>query len=192
MKLNHLIPLAILALAPGITLAMNGNGAGASPQIQPQTPAVEPSLVQTSQNTAAQTALPPRDQFQSCSQLVSQARDKAHTLVDSATTNPFNSDLITRYHKELQESLGDVKQQHEKLYKGLTQEQQSAVQIRNANLMQGQDRLQNLVKEMERELTDSTLHSKDVADQARATQRELKSYQKEFRAMGKDLGFSAN
>jgi hypothetical protein len=201
MKLNHLLTLAlVLTFAPGFALAMNGNGTGAGQQLQPHSPAVESShalltntIDQTGQTTtAAQSSLAPRDLFQNCGRLVSQARDQAHALVDSATHPSFNPDLTARRHKELKESLGNLKQEHERFYSGLTQEQQSSVQMRNANLLQAQDRLQNLVKDMERELSDSTLHSSDVAEQARATQREMKSYQKEFRAMGKNLSFATN
>ena len=193
----HLLPLIlVLTLAPGIALA-NGNGTGISQQ--PQSPVIESSLALLPGNIA-QTASTPntteqqsvRDQFQNCSRLAAQTRDRAHALVDSASHLTFSADLTTRQHKELQEAIGNLKQEHERFYKALTPEQQNSIQMRNSNLLQAQSRLQNLVKEMERELTDSTLHSKDVAEQARATQREAKSYQKEFRALGKDLGFPNN
>jgi chromosome segregation ATPase len=194
----HLLPLVlVLTLAPGIALA-NGNGTGVSQQ--PKSPAIEfshavlPDTVDqaaSKQNTTTQQSpLSLRDQFQNCSRLAAQTRDRAHALVDSASHLTFTADLATRQHKELQESIGNLKQEHERFFKTLTPEQQNSIQMRNANLLQAQNRLQDLVKEMERELTDSTLHSKDVAEQARATQREAKSYQKEFRALGKDLGFS--
>jgi hypothetical protein len=198
MKMNFSVPMAfLLALAPGITLAMNGTGAGH--QSQPQSPVVETShallpntidrSAQTQTTTTAKSPLPQADQFQNCSRLVSQVRDQARALANSASTISFNSEVTTRQHKELRESLVNLKQEHERFYNGLTQEQQNSAQLRNASLLQAHDRLQNLVKEMDRELTDSTLHSREVAEQARSTQRELKSYQKEFRAMGKDLGF---
>jgi hypothetical protein len=110
MKMNFSVPMAfLLALAPGITLAMNGTGAGQ--QSQPQSPAVETShallpntidqAAQTQTTTTAKSPLPPADQFQNCSRLVSQVRDQARALANSASTISFNSEVTTRQHKEL-------------------------------------------------------------------------------------------
>ncbi len=198
MKWNFSVPLAlVLAFGPGTAIAMSQSGAGASQQQQPAietSHAVLPiSIEQAGQvqaKTPEQSQPSPRVQFQNCNRLIVQARDQAHTIANSTNQYTFNPDRVVSQHKELKASLGDLKQEQESLYQGLSKEQQYSVQMRNANLLQANDRLQSLVKEMERELTDSTLHSRDVAEQARTTQRELKSYQKEFRAMGKDLGFA--
>jgi hypothetical protein len=198
MKWNHSLPLTLVfGFTPAFALAIPQSVADASQQPQEAIetshavlplniePAVEAQAKAPEQSTAS-----PRDQFQTCHQLASQVRDHARTVAKSAGNPVFSAEQTTRQHKQLQDSLGDLRQKHEQLFKALSDEQQKSVQMRNANLLQAHDRLQNLVIEMERELTGSVLHTKDVADQARATDREMKSFQKEFRAMGKDLGFA--
>lgn len=192
MKWHFSNPLAlVLAFAFGTAIVTAQSGTNTS---QPPQPAIETShaALSTSIDQPGQAQPGSRVQFESYGRIVSQARDRARSLATAATHGTFNADLIASQHKELKTSLGDLKQEHERMFQALTKEQQDSVQKLNANLVQAHDRLQNLVKEMERELTDSTLHSRDIAEQARMTQREMKSYQKDFRAMGKGLGYSIN
>lgn len=189
MKWHFSNPLAlVLAFAFGTAMATAQSG---TPISQPGA-GTSPAALSTSIEQPGQAQPGSRVQFENCGRLVSQARDRARSLASAATHVTFSADQVASQHKELRTSLGDLKQGHERMYQALTKEQQDSVQKLNASLMQAHDRLQNLVKEMDRELSDSTLHSKDIAEQARMTQREMKSYEKDFRAMGKGLGYSVN
>lgn len=197
MKCNSSIPLAlVLALAPGLALAMSQDNAGTTQQPQA---AVAPSsalspidigpAVQAKADDQQQPQISRHEQFQSCNRLAMRARNHARSIEKTANNPAFIPKTAAMQHKQLQESLGNLKQEHERLFQSLSLEQQSTVQSHNANLLESHERIQSLVSEMERELSDSVLQTSLVADQARATQREMKAFQKEFRAMGKDLGF---
>jgi hypothetical protein len=197
MKLNHTLSLAmVLALAPGFALAMPQDGAGSGQEsndaIQTSHAALPINIEPAVATQQEQSKVSPHEQFKNCHQLAFKTREHARSIAKTATGNVFRNEVAVQQHKQLQESLGALRQEHEQLVQSLSEEQRSSVQMRNASLLQAHDRMQNLVSEMERELNGSVLHTKDVADQARATDREMKAFQKEFQAMGKDLGFSIN
>jgi len=50
------------------------------------------------------------------------------------------------------------------------------------------ERIQNRLQEMNQELSNANPNRKRIAEQARATERDMRLYQKEFRLMGDDLG----
>ena len=174
-----------LAIAPGTALAISQSGSGEQQQSQPAT-STAANPIQAA--VTAQSQPGPAELFRSCNQLITEAQTKAKVVRNA--TNPLNPDLTIQSHKELKQILTKLVEEHQHFYQTLTPDQQKSVEMRNANLLQAHSRFQNLVNEMDRELTDSTLHVKEVAEQARATQKEMNSYQKEFRAMGGTLGYN--
>jgi len=188
----------VLAFAPGIAYANSQSGTNSEQQHQP---AVEsshsllPTAIVPPDSTAAKQSEQPastEDLYRKCQRLISQARDNSREVVKMTDVNTFNPDRTIQKHKELAEVLGNLKQEHQRFYESLTPEKQNTVTMRNANLMQAHDRLQKLAQDIQKELSDSTLHTRDVAEQARATNRELKGIEKGFRAMGSSLGLAAN
>lgn len=197
MKLNHSVLMAsVLGLGVGVALAIPCFGSDTGKQSQATietTHAILPITIdQAVQAKAEQPAQSQREQLQKHNRTIAQTQEHANSLVKIASHASFDSDSAVRQHATLKESLGNLKQEHAQLTQRLTQEQQNSVRLRNADLMQAHDRLQNLLKEMEREFSDSVLHVKDVAEQARGIQREMKAYQKGFRALSKDLGMAIN
>lgn len=81
-----------------------------------------------------------------------------------------------------------MQQNREQLIKGLNEEQLSAVQDRTRTMQQLHDRIQNRLQEMNKELSGNNVSQPHVAEEARLAEREMKSYQNEFRKMGEDLG----
>ena len=199
MNRNLSVALAfVLAFAPGIAYAGSQSGTTSEQQHQP---AVEsshsllPTTIQPVDATGTKPSEQPastEDLYRNCQRLISQARDNAREVVKMTDVRTFNPDRTIQKHKELAEALGNLKQEHQRFYQSLTPEKQSTVTMRNANIMQAHDRLQKLAQDIQQELSDSTLHTKDVAQQARDTNRELKGVEKEFRAMGSSLGLVAN
>lgn len=197
MKLNHSVLMAsVLVLGVTVALAMPGSGSdtGQQPQSTIETTHVilPITIEQAVQAKTEQSTQSQRDQFQNHSRTITQTQDHARALLKSATDRAFSVDDTTRQHKDLKESVESLRQEHAQLTQRLTQEQQTSARLRNASLLQAHDRLQKLVQEIESELSDSVLHAKDVADKARATHREMRTYQKEFRAMSRDLGIILN
>ncbi len=105
----------------------------------------------------------------------------------TASKSSFNADEVRQQHQRVQEQVRTLAQNHEQLMQGLSQEQKDAVQQRNQSLLQTHERIQNRLQEMDQELANPQPNAKRVAEQARATEREMNAYQKEFRAMGDDL-----
>ena len=81
-----------------------------------------------------------------------------------------------------------MQQNREQLIKGLNEEQLSAVQDRTRTMQQLHDRIKNRLQEMNKELSGNNVSQPHVAEEARLAEREMKSYQNEFRKMGDDLG----
>jgi len=55
-------------------------------------------------------------------------------------------------------------------------------------MQQIHERIQNRLQEMNQELSNTAPNQKRIAEQARVTERDMNTYQKEFRQMGDDLG----
>ena len=182
---STLLALA-LAIAPGTALAIGQSGSGG--QSQPATSTAAANPIQAA--VTAQSQPGPAELYRSCNQLITEAQTKAKVVRNATNPHGLNPDLTIQSHKELKQILTKLVEEHQHFYQALTPDQQNSVQTRNANLLQAHSRFQNLVNEMERELTDSTIHVAEVAEQARATQKEMNSYQKEFRAMGGTLGYN--
>ena len=184
----------VLALAPGLAFASSQSGQQPQPAVE-SSHSLMPTAIEPANSSVAKASEQPastEDLYRKCQRLISQARDNSREVVKMSTVTTFNPDRAVQKHKELAEVLGNLKQEHELFYQSLSPEKQNTVTARNANLMQAHDRLQKLAQEMQRELSDSTLHSKDIAEQARATNRELKGVEKEFRAMGSAIGLVTN
>lgn len=198
MNRNLSLALAtVLVFAPGIAYAGSQSGTTSEQQkiAVESSHSLLPTTVQAPDATATKQSGQPastEDLYRNCQRLMSQARDNARQVEKMTDVNAFNPDRTIQKHKELAEALGNLKQEHQRFYESLTPEKQNTVTMRNANLMQAHDRLQKLAQDIQKELSDSTLHTKDVAEQARATNRELKGMEKEFRAMGTSLGLVVN
>lgn len=195
MNRNLSVPLAfVLALAPGIAFASSQSGQQPQPAVE-SSHSLMPTAIEPSNSAVAKPAEQPastQELYRNCQRLISQARDNSREVVRMSTVLTFNPDRTIEKHKQLAEALGNLKQEHQRFYESLSSEKQNTVTSRNTNLMQAHDRLQKLAQQMQQELSDSTLHSKDIAEQARTTNRELKGMEKEFRAMGSTLGLVAN
>ena len=133
-----------------------------------------------------------RDQFQSCDRAMSETRTQARTMARDSKGTAFDLENARRQHQQLQEQIRTMAQNHEQLMQGLNEEQRSAVQDRAQTMAQMHERIQNRLQEIHKELSGADISGKRVADQARATEREMNAYQKEFRRMGEDLGMKTD
>ena len=129
-----------------------------------------------------------RDQYRTCDQAMTQSRTQMRTMAKVANGTVVDAGQMREHHARVQEDLRTMQQERDRLYNGLNQEQQSAVQERNQKLEQMHQRIQNRLQEMDQELSQSNPNAKRVAEQARENERAMNMYQKEFRAMGEDLG----
>lgn len=129
-----------------------------------------------------------RDQYRTCDQTMTQSRTHMRTMAKVANGTGVDAGQMRQHQARVQEELRTMQQERERLYKGLNQEQQTAVQERNQKLEQMHQQIQNRLQEMDRELSQSNPNAKRVAEQARENERTMAMYQKEFRAMGEDLG----
>ena len=100
----------------------------------------------------------------------------------------FDTSTAHQQHQQLQEQLRTMQQDREQLMQGLSDDQLSAVQDRARTMQQLHDSIQNRLQEMDKELSGNNVSQPHVAEEARLAEREMKSYQNEFRKMGDDLG----
>ncbi len=85
-----------------------------------------------------------------------------------------------------------MQQDREQLMQGLSEDQLSAVQDRTRTMKQLHEHIQNRLQEMDKELTGNNISQPHVAEEARLAEREMKSYQNEFRKLGDDLGLKSD
>ena len=121
-----------------------------------------------------------------------QTRDQVRVLSRSAKGTAVDPDVLRRQHQQIQEQLSTMQQSREQLMAGLSNTQKEAIQKRSQAMDQAHERIQNRLQEMDRELSGPNLDARNVAEQARTTEREMNSYQKEFQKMGNDLGLTSD
>lgn len=214
MKRNFSVILALILLStPAILLAQRGKGGGAGAGAQQrQGQNTAGSMGQGSQagdqdrtrdrtqdqtrdqarltqrdRLHAQATTQQRDQYRTCDESMQQTRSQARMLARTARSNSANMGQIAGMHKQMTEQLRTLEQNRVRMYEGLNEEQQSAIQDRNRQMLQTHERIQNQLQQMERELAGPETHSADLAKQARATEREMNTYQKHLRETAKTL-----
>ncbi len=129
-----------------------------------------------------------RDQFKTCTGTMDHARTRAKSMANSAKESGFQVEEARRQHTQLQEELRNMQETRNQLHQSLNIDQQAAVQQRIETMNQIHERIQSRLQTMEQELSGPEINGKRVADQARATEREMKAYQNQFKKMGDDLG----
>lgn len=189
MKWNFAIPpISMLLLFPLVSYGQDKIGTQESrdkPVVVDPAPAVEPIGTNTSPQSPDQQRESMRAHFHLCDQTLDQARDQAHRLSRDASQRAFDTDSLGDQHRQLQEKLRNLKGSHEQFLGDLTNEQQKSVQDHNQSMQQIHDRIQAHLQAIDDEFTGSNLHLKVVADEAKAAEREMKSYHKHLQETGK-------
>jgi hypothetical protein len=129
-----------------------------------------------------------RSNFHTFSQQASQVSSQTHALAKASHSRSFNTETLHRQRAELTEQVRAMTQNQERLMNGLGDEQKNAAQEHNRAMQQAHERIQNQLQMMDQELSSSDHNRKRVEQQARATEREMNTYQKHLRKMGNDLG----
>lgn len=75
----------------------------------------------------------------------------------------------------------------EALHHDSTLQERNAIQQHNQPMQQIHQRIQDRLQMTDGELADNALHGAHLAEQARAMEREMKSYQKQLKRAGKTL-----
>lgn len=129
-----------------------------------------------------------RDQFKTCTGTMDRARTRAKSMANTANGSGFQVEEARRQHTQLQEELRNMEKTRQQLHQNLNGDQQAAVQRRTETMNQIHERIQTRLQAMDQELSGSEVSGKRVSEQARATEREMKAYQNQFKKMGDDLG----
>ena len=206
MKRNLVALLAIiLSLTPVAVVAQRGAGGGGQRQGQgsagaggqrsgqgtmSQSRSRTQDQAQTMQRERLrkQATTQQRSQYRTCDQTMQQTRTMAGDMTRAAQGKAFNAEQARQQQQGLQEQVRVMQQNREQLMKGLSKDQQGAVQQRTRTLEQTHERIQNRLRNMEQELASSSPNQNRVAEEARLTEREMRSYQNEFRRVGDYLG----
>lgn len=189
MKWSPSIPLAmVLAFSPGLLLALQSQTGSDAQQPQDKPTVTEPSqpaapaATEPSPQTQNQSM---QDHFRACDQSLGQARNQAHLLARDASRSTVDTDALLRQHKDLQDQFRAVKENRDRFFGDLSEEQLKSIQDHNESMQKINDRIQNNLAAIDQELTGSTIHMAEIADQARSVEREMKSYQKHLQETGK-------
>jgi chromosome segregation ATPase len=189
MKLSFVIPFtSMLLLFP---LASHSQGSTGTQQSQNQpavinpAPAVEQIAANPSPQSPDQQRQAMNDHYRTCHQTLEQARTQAHKLSSGANGQGFNIDALDQQHKELLEQFRTLKANREQFLSDLSEEQQKSIQVHNQSMQQIHDRIQAHLETIQQEFTGSNLHLVVVANEAKAAEREMKSYHKHLQETGR-------
>ncbi|MFP5235028.1 MAG: hypothetical protein ACLGSD_03930 [Acidobacteriota bacterium] len=170
--------------------ARQGQGGGTMDRTRDR--AKDQTRVQQRDRLHQQATAQQRDQYRTCDRTMTQAKTQTRTMAKAANGTTFEAGQMRDHQARVQEQLRSMQQERDRLYNGLNQDQQDAIQQRNQKLQQMHERIQNRVEEMNQELSQANPDAKRVARQARETDRAMNAYQKELRAMGDDLGLKTD
>lgn len=186
--------LLFLMLACFPFLSHSQDGSGSQPtQETPKVINPEQSVGQITPNPSAQPAQAPdpvqpsmRDHFRSCDQALNQARDQVHALSNDAKKHSaYDREALRRQHLQVQEELRTLKESHEKFLGDLNSEQRSSIQSQIETMQQLHQRIQDHLQTIDQQFTGSNLHFAVLTEEAKAAERDMKSYQKHLQEAGK-------
>lgn len=181
-----------LALLPFLLHSQEGNGAQ---QAQPastvtnsapgtETTAPNPSAPPAQSTSQAQQSM--RDHFRSCDKALNQARDQVRTLSHDARQHfSYDREALRRQHLQVQDEMQALKTSHEQFVSDLNTEQRNSIQDHVESMQQMHDRIQAHLQTIDQEFTGTNLHLDVVAEEAKAAERDMKSYQKHLQETGK-------
>ncbi|SPE29858.1 exported hypothetical protein [Candidatus Sulfotelmatomonas gaucii] len=192
-SLSTSLTLMFLLAPATMLLSQSQTGSGAQqPQDQPTVASPSQAVEQIATNPAPQSPQSSeqlrqsmRDHFRICDQSLDQARNQAHTLAHDASQLTFDTDALKRQHQQIQEQIRTLKESREQFLGDLNDEQQKSIQDHNQSMQQIHDRIQAHLQMIDQEFTGSNLHLKAVANEAKAAEREMKSYHKHLQETGK-------
>lgn len=197
MKLNLWTASAWLVMPMfGVWLTAQDQGTNHPPQAQDKPSVVAPSqpddqivtsATAQSPQTPEQTRKSMQDHFRACDQSLNQARDQARSLSHDARELPPNIDALQQQHQQLKEKLVQLGETRAQLLGDFSDDQQKLVSDHSQSMKEIHSRIQTHLKLIDQEFTGSSLNLGTVADEAKATEREMKSYRKELQQTGKAL-----
>jgi arginine deiminase len=114
-------------------------------------------------------------------------RTQARDMAQAASGKAFNADYARQERDRLREHIQTMQQEHQRLMQGLTADQSETVRDRARTMEQLHERIQIRLQAMNEELGKAAPEGKRVAEQARSIEREMKTWQDQHRAMGRDL-----
>lgn len=207
------IPISVtlaLILVPGILLSQHGRGGSGGGRSTMQTGPAAGMGQGTGMHTGSmdrdrtqdrtqlhdrlhsQATAQQRDQFRDCAQTMDRTRQQARTMSRATKGSSFDSAAVRQQQQQFQEQLRTMEQNRERLYQGLNNDQREAIQARHQNMLQLHERMQNRLSSMNQELSKESPDSKQLADLARANEREMNSYRKQFRSLGDELNLASD
>jgi len=179
---------SLVLLLPAVSYCQGENGAQQQPEkpaVVNPTPATDQIATTTPPQQPDQLQQSMRDHFRACDQALDQARNQAHVLSRDASRTPFDTDALLLKNQKLQEQVRIVKESHEKFLADLSEEQKKSIEDHNTSIQQIHDRIQTHLQAIDQEFSGSELRLTTVSDEAKATEREMKSYQKQLQETGR-------
>ena len=131
-----------------------------------------------------------RDQLNTCTRAADRVRSQSLDMQRVSKSKDFSPDRARQKYNPLRDEVRALQQQHEQFAKGLTEEQRARLEEHIRSIDQSRERLQPGLQEMDRELGQPVPDRQRLTEQAKEIEREAKTWQKQNRTVGSEMGVS--
>ncbi len=118
-------------------------------------------------------------------------RQRSRELAKAAGGSGFSAADARRQRDQLHQSAGNLFQEHDRLMGSFGADARAGLQHRTRTLDQDRERIHAHLRAMDRELTRGNPDQNAVRAEARKLNRAMKTWQKHYRQLGRDLGATA-
>jgi hypothetical protein len=164
-----------------------GKGGSKGPGMQGQQQQGQPQQQRQRQQDQARTQEHQRSKLHDCQQACVKAMDESKQLQRYADKERFEADTAMRLGNQLREHLQVMDREHARLRERLTAEERERFQARLENMDGCQARWQQAYGEIVQELMKDKPNQGRLRSQARAVEKQVKSYRKELDAIEKEV-----
>ncbi|HLI30221.1 MAG TPA: hypothetical protein VKV79_03855 [Terriglobia bacterium] len=191
-KMLPFISLCAVLVAP-LLMAQGRGGAGG--QRGGQSGAGRQSGSQTRQGIATRSQVrqhiqatnQERDQLRTCIAIADRIQTQARAMARNGGKS-FNAGTARQQRDRLRQQVQAMEQKHERLMQGLNADQKSALQDQIRNMDRDRERIHTHLAQMDRYLGEAQPNGKQVAEQARESERAMNEWRAQYQKMASEMG----
>lgn len=105
-----------------------------------------------------------------------------------AKSKTFDASAVRRQRDQMRDQLRTMEQEHERLMKGMSQEQQAALRNRVEQMNRIRQRVNSQLGRLDTELGKTDPNAKQVRKSAQQISREMKQWKSQYREMESEMG----
>lgn len=169
--------------------SQGGRGAGAGQQ-QGQAAGTRSRQAQRSQARVQATSTQ-RNQYQAACAGATQARQQVQSMIRTQKKTAGDTSQARAHRDRLAESVRTIEREHRQLVGSLDGQQQDALQERVRSTERSLAEMNERYRSLDRALEDPSTDGAVITERARELDRAMKSWQKEYRKLGSEMGVEA-